>query len=119
MVVLNIGSVCFGLVVGFITFRTLVHTNDKASISDLAAVLAAVGGGVVTALFPEGSEAFGYYAIGLAVGVATYLVISLKLGMPAATVLSQTGAIPAGGGGRPDDQPGTIPAGGGGRPADG
>ncbi|GIF17343.1 NhaP-type Na+/H+ or K+/H+ antiporter [Actinoplanes tereljensis] len=104
MVVLNIGSVCFGLVIGFITYRTLVHTNDKASISDLAAVIAAVGGGAVTALFPEGTEAFGYYAIGLAVGVAAYLGIALKAGKDPLVVLSAPeDALPAGGGGRPDD----------------
>ena len=104
MLVLNIGSVCFGLVIGFITYRTLVHTNDKASISDLAAVIAAVGGGAVTALFPEGTEAFGWYAIGLAVGVAAYLVIALRMGKDPLVVLSAPD-LPAGGGGRPDDHP--------------
>ncbi|WP_433294843.1 hypothetical protein ACQP2F_34185 [Actinoplanes sp. CA-030573] len=94
MVVLNIGSVCFGLVVGFITYRTLVHSNDKASISDLAAVLAAIGGGAVTALFPEGTDAFGWYAIGLAVGVATYLIVALRLRKDPLQILSAP-AIPA------------------------
>jgi peptidoglycan/LPS O-acetylase OafA/YrhL len=94
MVVINIGSVCFGLVVGFITYRTLVHSNDKASISDLAAVLAAIGGGAVTALFPEGSEAFGYYSIGLAVGVAVYLVVALRMRKDPLQILS-TEPVPA------------------------
>ena len=94
MVIVNIGSVCFGLVVGFITYRTLVHSNDKASISDLAAVLAAVGGGAVTALFPEGSESFGYYAIGLAVGVAAYLIVALRLRKDPLEILSAPAAGP-------------------------
>ena len=94
MIVVNIGSVCFGLVVGFITYRTLVHSNDKASISDLAAVLAAVGGGAVTALFPEGSESFGYYTIGLAVGVATYLTVALRLRKDPLEILSTPAGDP-------------------------
>lgn len=96
MVVLNIGSVCFGLVVGFITYRTLVHSNDKASISDLAAVLAAIGGGAVTALFPEGTDAFGWYAIGLAVGVAAYLIVALRLRKDPLQILSAPPLPPAG-----------------------
>lgn len=79
MTVLDIGCICFGLVIGFITYRTLVHTNDKARISDLAAVVATVGGGAVTALFPEGTDAFAWYAIGLAGGLAVYFGLSLWL----------------------------------------
>jgi hypothetical protein len=91
MTVLDIGCVCFGLVIGFITYRTLVHTNDRARISDLAAVLATVGGGAVTALFPQGTDAFAWYAIGLAVGMAVYFGLSLWLRgrQAAADVLNQ------------------------------
>ncbi len=77
--VISTGAVCFGVVTGFITYRTLVRTRQHAQISDLAAVLAAVGGGAVTALFPEGTDAFGWYAIGLVIGMLCYLVLSLVL----------------------------------------
>ena len=79
MIVLDIGCVCFGLVIGFVTYRTLVHTNNRARINDLTAVLATVGGGAVTALFPAGTQAFGWYAIGLALGLAVYFGLSLWL----------------------------------------
>jgi hypothetical protein len=42
----------------------------------------------VTALFPEGTEAFGYYAIGLAVGVAAYLLIALRMRKDPLQILS-------------------------------
>ena len=44
--VLSVGATCFGIVVGYVTYRTLVRKSD-AAISDLAAVIAAIGGGVV------------------------------------------------------------------------
>lgn len=71
-VVVQIGAACFGLAVGFVTYRTLVRTTDKAAISDLAAVIGAVGGATVTGLFAAGSRLFGWYSIGLLAGMAIY-----------------------------------------------
>jgi hypothetical protein len=74
-VINSIGAVCFGLVVGYITYRTLART-EKAAISDLAAVIGAIGGAAVTGLYdPHHGNLFGYYAIGLSVGMATWLTI--------------------------------------------
>jgi len=95
VIVLDIGSACFGLVIGFITYRTLVHTNNRARINDLTAVLATVGGGAVTALFPAGTSAFGWYAIGLAAGLALYFGLSLWLrGRKVAPDLLEKGGSP-------------------------
>lgn len=69
---LTIGMICFGLLIGFITYRTLVRTTDNASINDLTAVIAAVGGGAVTAIVRPQTSLFGWYAIGLLVGFITY-----------------------------------------------
>ncbi len=71
---MSIGATCFGLVAGYIAHRTLLRNSRGAQISDLAAVLAAIGGGAVTALFPvDGtSDAFGWYAIGLVAGMILY-----------------------------------------------
>jgi hypothetical protein len=74
--VMTIGAVLFGAVVGFITYRTLVRTTDKAAISDLGAVVGVIGGGAVTGLFdPHTSDLFGWYAIGLAAGLAAYFLL--------------------------------------------
>jgi hypothetical protein len=77
--VITIGAVCFGIVIGYITYRTLAR-SEKASVSDIAAVVAAVGGGAVTALFDlNQSDAFGWYSMGLLAGMALYLILSLVI----------------------------------------
>ena len=78
-VVMSVGAVCFGLTVGYITYRTLVRTA-KAAITDLAAVIGAIGGGAVTGLFnPDQGDLFGWYSIGLVVGIAVFFVVHLAL----------------------------------------
>jgi hypothetical protein len=65
------GAVLFGLVVGWITYYTLAHV-EKHGVADIAAVIAAVGGAAVLALFPAQSQLFDDYAIGLAIGFFAY-----------------------------------------------
>ena len=78
--VMALGAVCFGLSVGFITYRTLVRTTEKAAVTDIAAVIAAVGGGAVTSLFnPTTTDLFGWYSIGLAGGMAIFFVLYLVM----------------------------------------
>jgi hypothetical protein len=66
------GAFWFGLVIGFITYRTLRHKKE-AGISDIATVIGAVGGAAILALFPAQSSSFDYYAAGLAAGFFIYL----------------------------------------------
>jgi peptidoglycan/LPS O-acetylase OafA/YrhL len=72
------GPFCFGLVMGFVTHRTLRHV-DQHRVSDIAAVLAAVGGGGIISLFSLDSGRFDTYAVGLAAGFVIYLVLALAL----------------------------------------
>jgi len=72
------GALCFGLVIGWVTYRTLRRKNEPSTLSDISAVIAAVGGAAVTALFKVG-ELFGAYCIGLAIGFFLYLIVSLIL----------------------------------------
>lgn len=75
-----VGALCFGVVVGYITYRTLARTTDKAAITDLATVIGAVGGGTALTLWgPSDGSLFGLYSIGLVVGMVLYLVASLVL----------------------------------------
>ena len=71
----NVGAICFGVVIGWITYRTLRRSTGTA-ISDLAAVIGAVGGGAVTLLF-DTKILFAYYSIGLAGGFFLYLIIAM------------------------------------------
>ncbi len=72
---LSTGAFWFGLVIGFITYRTLRH-KKAAGISDIATVIGAVGGAAILALFPAQSSSFDFYAGGLAVGFFLYLILA-------------------------------------------
>ncbi|MEU9273165.1 hypothetical protein AB0E04_48555 [Streptomyces sp. NPDC048251] len=75
MDVLTVGVFCFGLLIGFITYRTLIRTTVQASISDLATVIGAVGGAAITAIIDPESDLFGWYAIALLIGFVIYGVL--------------------------------------------
>ena len=78
--VMSVGAFCFGVAVGYITYRTLVRTTDKTAISDLTTVVGAVGGAAVTGLFgPASGDAFGWYSIGLLAGIAAFFLLYLAL----------------------------------------
>ena len=70
----ELGSVLFGVVIGWITYRTLVRRAGAVDLSDIATVIGAVGGGAVLAMFDD-DHLFGLYAIGLAIGFFSYLAL--------------------------------------------
>src|SRR6266849_2391692 len=72
----QIGALCFGAVIGWVTYYTLRYSKSHA-LSDVATVIGAVGGGAVVALFPAQSNLFGFYGIGLSVGFFLYVLILL------------------------------------------
>jgi hypothetical protein len=79
MLEVKIGALCFGLVVGWITYRTLRRATAQAAVSDIASVLGAVGGGLITGLF-KNDVMFAWYCIGLAAGFFLYFFIGLIIG---------------------------------------
>ncbi|MBI4259984.1 MAG: hypothetical protein HY658_05405 [Actinobacteria bacterium] len=74
----DLGAAAFGLVVGWVTYRTLRRKEGGAALSDIAAVIGAVGGAAITALF-DSSRLFADYSIGLAIGFFGYFVVSLLI----------------------------------------
>ena len=72
MFISGLGALCFGLVIGWISYRTLRLTAGTTALSDIATVIAAVGGAAVTALI-RSDVLFGLYCIGLALGFFAYL----------------------------------------------
>ena len=70
----DIGAVLFGVVIGWITYRTLVRRTGAVNLSDIATVIGAVGGGAVLAIF-KSPHLFGLYSIGLACGFFAYLIV--------------------------------------------
>jgi hypothetical protein len=75
----QVGAVCFGIAVGYLTYRTLVRTTEKTAISALAALVGAIGGAAVTGLFAPGTSLFAWYSIGLLAGMAVFFVIFGRL----------------------------------------
>jgi hypothetical protein len=71
----EIGALIFGLVVGYITYRTLARTVGKTAIGDLAAVVAAIGGGAVAKQYEAAGHVFAWYAIGIAAGMAFFFAV--------------------------------------------
>lgn len=67
------GALCFGVVVGWITYRTL-RRSQTSGLSDIATVIGVIGGAAVTKLFPN--DQFAAYAIGVAIGFFAYLISS-------------------------------------------
>ena len=70
------GALAFGLVIGWITYRTLRRTKQESTLADIATVIGAVGGAAVMAIFKVG-PLFAGYCIGLAVGFFGYFVVML------------------------------------------
>jgi ABC-type sulfate transport system permease component len=73
-----LGAGFFGLVIGWVTYRTLRRREGAAQLSDIATVIGAVGGAAVTKLFDD-PDLFGAYSIGLAIGFFSYLAIGLAV----------------------------------------
>jgi hypothetical protein len=78
LTVADTGAICFGAVMGWITYRTLRRKAEPAGLSDIATVFGAVGGAAVTALF-KGETLFGWYSIGLAAGFFLYFLAALAI----------------------------------------
>ena len=74
----SIGAAFFGLVVGWVTYRTLRRKEGAVALSDLSTVIGIVGGAAITTLFKD-EVLFGSYAIGLAVGFFAYFIVALIL----------------------------------------
>ena len=80
-VLIDVGAVCFGVVVGYIAYRALARSGPTSSVSDLSAVLGAIGGGAVTKAFGSSNvEAFACYSIGLLVGMILYPIVLILFG---------------------------------------
>ncbi len=73
------GAFGFGALIGWCAFYLNRYRTDAIQLSDLAALIGAVGGGAILALFPAGSDLFGAYGVGLFTGFFGYLLILMVL----------------------------------------
>lgn len=77
-VILWLGAFCFGLVMGWVTYRTL-RRSAQTAIGDIASVIGAIGGATVVGLFPKDNPSFGLYCIGLTIGFFYYRQQAMKV----------------------------------------
>ena len=99
-----VGAFCFGLVIGWVTYRTL-RFSKVSGLSDLATVIGAVGGAAITGLFEKTNGAFSFYCVGLALGFFLYLRSAKDPDAPPwmGGNLGRSPANPGGGGDNPHD----------------
>jgi hypothetical protein len=76
-----IGGACFGIVVGWISYR-FIRFAPIEGLADLAIVIGVVGGAAVTAISHSSTGAFGAYGIGLFVGFFAYLRTAMDPAAP-------------------------------------
>src|SRR5229473_3629015 len=76
MFITGLGAVFFGLVIGWISYRTLRLTAGTNLFSAIAIIIATVGGAAVITLLKD-EVMFGWYAIGLVIGFLVYFAIGL------------------------------------------
>ena len=70
-----IGAACFGAILGWYLYYVNRYRSGPVDFGDITSVLTTVGGAAVLALFPSGSDLFGAYGIGLAIGFFGYYLI--------------------------------------------
>lgn len=73
------GASCFGGVIGWLVYALQRNRQGPPKVRDLIALLGAIGGTAVLALFPARSELFGAYGIGLAAGFFLYFLVLVVL----------------------------------------
>jgi len=74
-----IGAGCFGAILGWYLYYINRYRAGPVDFGDIITILGAVGGASVLALFPSGTDMFGAYGIGLAVGFFGYYLILLGM----------------------------------------
>jgi hypothetical protein len=84
------GAFAFGFVIGWYVYYINRYRRGDVQLSDLVTLIGVLGGPAVLALFPQGTDLFGAYGIGLALGFFSYFAVLIVL------VLSSKGVFKAG-----------------------
>jgi hypothetical protein len=62
------GSVIFGIIIGYISWQAIFKNESNLSMKTVATFIGVVGGAGITTLFPDKSNLFDSYCIGLGCG---------------------------------------------------
>jgi hypothetical protein len=73
------GAGGFGMLLGWYVYYINRYRKTDVQIGDLTTLIGVLGGGAVLALYPSGSDLFGAYGLGLAVGFFGYFFVLVVL----------------------------------------
>jgi len=68
------GALGFGLLIGWYIYYINRYRRGDIQWSDLVTLVGIIGGTAILALFPQGTDLFGAYGVGLAVGFFSYFI---------------------------------------------
>lgn len=74
-----LGAAGFGAILGWFLYFTNRYRKAAVQLSDLVTVIGALGGAAILTLFPEETDLFGAYGIGLFVGFFGYFLVLVML----------------------------------------
>jgi hypothetical protein len=74
-----VGAMAFGLVIGWYVYYVNRYRKGDVQIGDITTIIGAIGGGAILALYDRGSDFFGAYAVGLAIGFFLYFLVLIIL----------------------------------------
>src|SRR5262245_35974443 len=75
------GAGAFGALIGWYIYYINRHRRDEVSAADLVSLIGVLGGTAVLKLFPEQTDLFGAYGVGLGIGFFGYFLIMVLLVM--------------------------------------
>jgi len=78
MFIAGLGACFFGLLLGWVFYRTLRLKARASVLAEISIIIGALGGAAVLALF-RSEVLFGLYALGLVIGFFAYFAIDLLL----------------------------------------
>jgi hypothetical protein len=73
----ELGAGCFGAVLGWFTYYVNRYRTGEVKLKDIGTLVGIIGGAAILTLFPEESDLFASYGIGLAVGFFGYFAVLL------------------------------------------
>jgi len=73
------GAGAFGALIGWFVYYINRYRKADVQLSDLVTLIGVIGGGAILTLFPQKTDLFGAYGIGLAAGFFLYLFVLIIL----------------------------------------
>lgn len=70
-----LGAGGFGAIIGWYVYYINRYRKGDVQLSDIVTLIGILGGGSILTLFPERSDLFGAYGVGLAIGFFSYFFI--------------------------------------------